>query len=102
MTLDELIYFSIFVASGIIVGVLFQRLITPMIKRIVSRTKWLADDLIIDSTSRWVIPWFIALGVLPGVVTGLKCCLNTICGLKDNFCFLYIFHHMDISMTMPG
>lgn len=66
MTLDELIYFSIFVASGIIVGVLFQRLITPMIKRIVSRTKWLADDLIIDSTSRWVIPWFIALGVYLG------------------------------------
>ncbi len=65
-TLDELIYFSIFVAGGIIVGILFQRLITPMVKRVVSRTRWLTDDLITDSTSRWVIPWFIALGVYLG------------------------------------
>lgn len=66
MTIDELIYFSIFVASGIIVGILFHRLITPAVKRTVKRTKWVADDLIIESISKWIIPWFIALGFYLG------------------------------------
>ncbi|MBX2925497.1 MAG: mechanosensitive ion channel family protein [Chitinophagaceae bacterium] len=66
MTFNELIYFSIFVGGGIATGLLVYRLVLPMIRRAVARTQWLADDLIIESIGKWVIPWFIALGCYLG------------------------------------
>lgn len=66
MTFDEMLYFSLFVAGGIVAGIIFQKLVTPFIVKLTSRTKWIADDLIIDSIRKWVVPWFIGLGVYLG------------------------------------
>lgn len=66
MTLDELLYFSLFVAGGLIAGFFVKKVVSPIVKRAVARTKWTADDLIIESISKWVIAWFVALGVFLG------------------------------------
>ncbi len=66
MTFDEMLYFSFYVAGGLIAGLLVKKLVSPVVRRAVARTKWTADDLIIDSIGKWVIPWFIALGLFLG------------------------------------
>ncbi|HEX5027006.1 MAG TPA: mechanosensitive ion channel family protein [Agriterribacter sp.] len=66
MTLNELLYFSLFAAGGIIAGFFVKKVISPIVRRAVARTKWTADDLIIESVGKWLIPWFVAMGVFLG------------------------------------
>ena len=66
MTFDEMLYFSFYVAGGLIAGLLVKKVISPIVKRAVAHTRWTADDLIIESIGKWVIPWFIALGFFLG------------------------------------
>ncbi|HRO46366.1 mechanosensitive ion channel family protein [Agriterribacter sp.] len=66
MTFDELLYFSLFVAGGLIAGFFVKKVISPVFKRVAGRTKWSADDLILESVSKWMVPWFVALGVFLG------------------------------------
>ena len=66
MTFDELLYFSFFVAGGLFAGLFVKKVISPVVKRAVAHTKWTADDLIIESIGKWVIPWSIALGFFLG------------------------------------
>ncbi len=66
MTFDEMLYFSFYVAGGLIAGLFVKRVVSPVVRRAAARTKWTADDLIIDSIGKWVIPWFIALGLFLG------------------------------------
>jgi small-conductance mechanosensitive channel len=66
MTFDEMLYFSFYVAGGLIAGLFIKKVISPVVKRAVAHTKSTADDLIIESIGKWVIPWFIALGIFLG------------------------------------
>lgn len=66
MTFDEWIYFAIFVGSGIVVGILVRKLVMPFLHKTSSKTKWSGDDLIISNINKWVVPWFIALGIYLG------------------------------------
>ncbi len=66
MTFDELLYFSLFIAGGLIAGFFVRKVISPVFKKVAGRTKWSADDLILESVSKWIIPWFVALGVFLG------------------------------------
>ena len=67
MTFDELLYFSLFVAGGLITGLFVKKVISPVIRKVVARTKWTADDLIIESVGKWVVAWLIALGIFLGL-----------------------------------
>lgn len=66
MTFDDLLYFSIFIAGGLLVGFLVKKLISPFFKKIVSHTNWKGDDLILENLSKWTIPWLVALGIFLG------------------------------------
>ncbi|MCO5239328.1 MAG: mechanosensitive ion channel family protein [Chitinophagaceae bacterium] len=66
MTFDETLFFSLFIAGGLVTGFFLKKIVAPFFKKIVSRTKWVADDLIFDSISKWVVPWFTALGAYFG------------------------------------
>ncbi|MBW7889852.1 MAG: mechanosensitive ion channel family protein [Chitinophagaceae bacterium] len=66
MNFDELLYFSLFVAGGFVIGFFVRKVISPIFRKAASRTKWTADDLIFENTGKWVIPWFLALGVYWG------------------------------------
>lgn len=66
MNFDETLYFSLFVAGGLITGLFIKKIVAPIFKKVVARTKWVADDLIFDNVSKWVIPWFTAVGTYFG------------------------------------
>ena len=52
----------ILLGSGIVVGILFDRVILPVFKRLAARTKWQFDDVVIDSLRGLFIVWFGILG----------------------------------------
>lgn len=66
MSFDELLYFSLFFVGGLIVGYFIKKLISPIFKKITSKTKWASDDLIWESVNKWLVPWFAALGIYLG------------------------------------
>ena len=66
MTFDELLYFSLFFAGGLIAGFFVKKVISPVFKKLTGKTKWATDDLIWESVSKWVIPWFALLGLYFG------------------------------------
>ena len=66
MTFDEMLYFSLFIAGGLIAGFFIKKVISPFFKKAAARTKWAVDDLVFESVSKWLIPWFVALGVFLG------------------------------------
>ena len=66
MTWDEFLQFSIYTGCGIVLGLLIQKLLMPVLRKIASRSKWAGDDLIISSISKWVAAWFVALGIFLG------------------------------------
>lgn len=66
MTLDELIQFSIFTASGFVIGMLLNKLVVPQLLKMAHKSKWAGDDLIMRALSTWIIPWFTVLGIFLG------------------------------------
>ncbi|MFT3946534.1 MAG: mechanosensitive ion channel family protein [Agriterribacter sp.] len=66
MTIDEFIHFAIFAGSGFVLGLLIQGVITPQLHKLAQKSKWAGDDLIILTVSKWIIPWFTALGIYLG------------------------------------
>jgi len=57
----------IYVASGLGIGLVVHKLIMPQIAKLAARTPIKSDDLIISTIRKWVIPWFLALGVFLGL-----------------------------------
>lgn len=66
MTLNELIEFSIFIASGFFIGLLLRKIVSPQLLKMADRSKWAGDDLIIRTLTTWLIPWFTVLGIFLG------------------------------------
>lgn len=66
MTTDEWLHFSFFVAGGWLLGFIVRKGAAPFFNKVVKKTKWTADDLIFESVSKWLIPWFTAVGVYWG------------------------------------
>ncbi|MFT3701852.1 MAG: mechanosensitive ion channel family protein [Agriterribacter sp.] len=66
MTATEVLHFSIYIGCGIVLGFLIQKLLMPFLEKMATRSKWAGDDLIISSISKWIMPWFIALGIFLG------------------------------------
>lgn len=66
MNFDEWIYFSLYLAGGITLGILTKRFLAPVLKGASTRTRWKIDDLLVESIGRWIIPWFVVLGAYIG------------------------------------
>lgn len=49
--------FSLFI-GGIILGIIFEKIILNKLEKIAQRTKWEGDDIIISSLRRWITFWF--------------------------------------------
>jgi small-conductance mechanosensitive channel len=58
LTQKQLIEITIVVLGSLLLGWLVKRFLFPLLYRMTHRTKWKSDDLIIESTGRWVIVWF--------------------------------------------
>ena len=67
MTDDEILKLVLYNLGGLVVGLLTHKVVMPLLAKLASRTKLKSDDLIIETIRRWVIAWFVALGLFLGL-----------------------------------
>ncbi|MFM6926561.1 MAG: mechanosensitive ion channel family protein [Ferruginibacter sp.] len=67
MTQQDILLLSAYIVSGFLIGLFLHKIIMPMIARLAAKTSIKSDDLIIQTIRKWVIPWFLALGVYLGL-----------------------------------
>ncbi len=57
----------IYTVSGFLIGLFLHKVIMPLIARLAAKTSIKSDDLIIKTIRKWVIPWFLTLGLYVGL-----------------------------------
>lgn len=67
MTEDDILKLTLYIVTGFVVGLIVHKLVMPLLARLASKTKLKSDDLIIASIRKWVIAWFVALGLFMGL-----------------------------------
>lgn len=67
MTNSEILVLIIYIASGLLAGIVLHKLIMPLIAKLAAKTSLKSDDLIIKTIRTWVIPWSLALGLFLGL-----------------------------------
>jgi small-conductance mechanosensitive channel len=63
LSLEPLIIPLIFIAGGFLLGMVFEKIILKEIKKIVARTSWEGDELIVNALHGMTIFWFVSAGV---------------------------------------
>jgi len=67
MSQTDILQLSIYIVSGFLIGLLLHKVVMPLIAKLAAKTSIKSDDLIIDTIRKWVIPWFLALGLYLGL-----------------------------------
>lgn len=67
MTDYDILQLCLYTVSGLLVGLLLYKIVMPFIAKLAAKTNIKSDDLIIKTLSKWVIPWFFALGLYLGL-----------------------------------
>ncbi|HQW85094.1 MAG TPA: mechanosensitive ion channel family protein [Ferruginibacter sp.] len=67
MSNNDILQLIIYTVSGFVVGLLIHKLVMPFFGKLASKTTFKSDDLIIKTIRKWVIPWFLALGIFLGL-----------------------------------
>lgn len=67
MTQHEILLLCAYVVSGFAIGLFLHKVIMPLFAKLASKTSIKSDDLIIQTIRKWVIPWFLALGLYLGL-----------------------------------
>jgi small-conductance mechanosensitive channel len=63
----DVLQLAIYIVSGFLIGFFLHKIIIPLIARLAARTSIRSYDLIIKTIRKWVIPWFLALGLFLGL-----------------------------------
>ena len=90
MSGNEILWLSIYVVSGFLVGLLIDKLIMPLITKLATKTTIKSDDLIIKTIRKWIIPWFLALGIYLGL-RQLDMDLKFFSWIENGLIIFYIF-----------
>jgi small-conductance mechanosensitive channel len=90
MNENDILQLSIYVVSGFLIGLLLHKVIVPLISKLASKTAIKSDDLIIKTIGKWVIPWFLALGLFMGL-RRLELDSNFYYWLENGLLIFYIF-----------
>ena len=64
---NDILQLAIYVVAGFIIGIILHKWIMPLLARLATKTKLKTDDLIVSIISKWVISWFVALGLFIGL-----------------------------------
>ncbi|HMO62010.1 MAG TPA: mechanosensitive ion channel family protein [Ferruginibacter sp.] len=64
LTNAQLIEIAIAFGIAITAGWLFKKFLFPFLFKLTHKTKWKADDLIIENTGKWIVSWCILAAVL--------------------------------------
>ena len=67
MSEHDLLLLGIYTAAGFLAGLFAHKIIMPLFARLAAKTSIKSDDLIIKTIRKWVIPWFLALGLFLGL-----------------------------------
>ena len=67
MSEHDMLQLFIYTVSGFLIGLFLHKIIMPLIARLAAKTSIKSDDLIIKTIRKWVIPWFLALGLYLGL-----------------------------------
>ena len=67
MSNNDILQLCIYTVSGLVIGIFLHKFIMPLIAKLASKTPIKSDDLIIKTIRKWVIPWFLALGLYLGL-----------------------------------
>ncbi|MBK9485895.1 MAG: mechanosensitive ion channel family protein [Chitinophagaceae bacterium] len=67
MSNNDMLQLCIYTVSGLATGIFVHKIIMPMFARLAAKTSIKSDDLIIKTIRKWVIPWFLALGLYLGL-----------------------------------
>lgn len=67
MTENEILELSLYIIGGFITGFVIYKLVMPLIAKLASKTSIKSDDLIIQTIRKWMVPWFVALGLFLGL-----------------------------------
>lgn len=67
MSQNDILQLSIYIVSGFALGVIIHKWIMPFIVKLAAKTSIQSDDLIINSIRKWIIPWFLVLGLFLGL-----------------------------------
>lgn len=67
LTNKEWIFLTAYVAGGIILGFIVKKILFPFLTKAAAKTRWQSDDLIVATTRKWVLTWFIATGLYLGL-----------------------------------
>ena len=67
MSEHDMLQLFIYTVSGFLIGLFLHKIIMPLIARLAAKTSIKSDDLVIKTIRKWVIPWFLALGLYLGL-----------------------------------
>ena len=67
MTDNDILQLAIYVVSGLVIGLITHRWVMPLLSKLASKTRIKSDDLIIETIRKWIISWFVALGLFFGL-----------------------------------
>jgi small-conductance mechanosensitive channel len=90
MTDNDMLQLGLYTASGLVIGVAIYKIVMPLIAKLAAKTAIKSDDLIIKTLTKWVIPWFLALGLFIGL-SRLELDSNLYYWLKNGLLIFYIF-----------
>lgn len=88
--LEKLIIPASLFFGGIILGIIFEKVVLKKLEKIVQKTKWEGDDIIIASLRRWVTFWFALAGLYFALVS-LHLSPTFVEHLKKIVMILYVF-----------
>ncbi len=90
MTDNDILQLCLYTAAGLLIGLLLNKIVMPFFAKLAAKTALKSDDLIIKTLSKWVIPWFLALGLFMGL-SRLELDNNLYYWLKNGLLIFYIF-----------
>lgn len=67
MSKNDILQLAIYTISGFAIGFIIHKIAMPFFSRLAAKTAIKSDDLIIKTIRKWVIPWFLALGIFLGL-----------------------------------
>ncbi len=67
MSENDILQLSIYTVSGFLIGLFVHKIIMPLFFKLATKTSIKSDDLILKAIRKWVIPWFLALGIYLGL-----------------------------------
>jgi small-conductance mechanosensitive channel len=90
MTDNDILQLCLYTVAGLLIGLLLYKIVLPFIAKLAAKTAIKLDDVIIKTLSKWVIPWFFALGLFVGL-SRLELDSNLYYWLKNGLLIFYIF-----------